>query len=399
MSNDELLTDDYVAGLLAQDAKDCSLKYSAMGMEALRDKKKPSSMLKPNTRFLRHIIKDTDTHNKALLAKEAAESKARLKDLEYAEGLKRRRSSPNSRDIITRQLGAIQAILGGKKRPRGDEDRETPRPRTADDGKDGHGSRGSKRGSDLFGRGGDKRHHGRLSERDYDQKDTVSERDKQKKSRRRRYAASSSSSDDDDDKDRRRRSRRDRSRSPRWHRSSRSPDERRRKHRHRSRGQFQTRRASFDREPKPTLSREKEDSDPLEDFIGPPPPPKYRGRGMIGGAAALDRRFSESYDPKLDVRMEDEGDPWDDAVESFRDRQKMLLNQDQRLKDAGFTAEQIQRAKGSDEKKELDVVWSKAGEKREWDEGKGIAVESGDDGDGDDKISLAKRPTLFSEEL
>lgn len=40
MSNDELLTDDYVAGLLAQDANDCSLKYSAMGMEAFRDNKK-----------------------------------------------------------------------------------------------------------------------------------------------------------------------------------------------------------------------------------------------------------------------------------------------------------------------------------------------------------------------
>lgn len=360
---------------------------------------RPSSMLKPNTRFLRHIIKDTDTHNKALLAKEAAESKARLKDLEYAEGHKRRKSNPNSRDIRTRQLGAIQAIVGGKKRPREDEDHETPRPRTADDGKDGHESRGSKRGSDLFRRGGDKRHHGRLSERDYDQIDTAFDREKEKKSRRRRHAASDD--DDVDDKDRRRKSRRDRSRSPRWHRSSRSPDERRRKHRHRSRDHFQTRHASPGAEPKPTSSRDREDSDPLEDFIGPPPPPKYRGRGMIGGAAALDRRFSESYDPKLDVRMEDEGDTWDDAVESFRDRQKMLLNQDQRMKDAGFTDEQIQRAKGSDEKKELDVVWSKAGEKREWDEGKGIVVESDDDDDddGDGEISLAKQPTLFSEEF
>lgn len=40
MSNNELLTDDYVAELLAQDAKDCSLKYSAMGMEAFRETKK-----------------------------------------------------------------------------------------------------------------------------------------------------------------------------------------------------------------------------------------------------------------------------------------------------------------------------------------------------------------------
>lgn len=40
MSNDKILTDDYVAGLLAKDASDCSLKYSAMGMEAFRSDKK-----------------------------------------------------------------------------------------------------------------------------------------------------------------------------------------------------------------------------------------------------------------------------------------------------------------------------------------------------------------------
>lgn len=40
MSNDELLTDDYVAGLLAKEASDCSLKYSAMGLEAFNTKKK-----------------------------------------------------------------------------------------------------------------------------------------------------------------------------------------------------------------------------------------------------------------------------------------------------------------------------------------------------------------------
>ena len=34
MGNNDYLTDDYVADLLAKDAKDCSLKYSAMGMEA-----------------------------------------------------------------------------------------------------------------------------------------------------------------------------------------------------------------------------------------------------------------------------------------------------------------------------------------------------------------------------
>lgn len=34
MANDELLTDEYVAGLLAKEAKDASGKYSAMGLEA-----------------------------------------------------------------------------------------------------------------------------------------------------------------------------------------------------------------------------------------------------------------------------------------------------------------------------------------------------------------------------
>lgn len=40
MGNDDILTDDYVAGLLAKDASDCSIKYSAMGLEAFRSDKK-----------------------------------------------------------------------------------------------------------------------------------------------------------------------------------------------------------------------------------------------------------------------------------------------------------------------------------------------------------------------
>lgn len=106
----------------------------------------------------------------------------------------------------------------------------------------------------------------------------------------------------------------------------------------------------------------------------------------------MDRRFSASYDPKLDVRMsDDDADPWDDAVESFRDRQKLRLHQDQRLKDAGFTDEQIQRSKGTSDKAQDNVVWSKAGEKREWDKGKAVGMDGVDEDD--------DRPrTLFSED-
>ena len=34
MAKDELLTDDYVASLLAKDAKESPIKYSALGLEA-----------------------------------------------------------------------------------------------------------------------------------------------------------------------------------------------------------------------------------------------------------------------------------------------------------------------------------------------------------------------------
>lgn len=40
MPNDELLTDEHVAELLAKDAQDCSLKFSTMGMQAYRSDKK-----------------------------------------------------------------------------------------------------------------------------------------------------------------------------------------------------------------------------------------------------------------------------------------------------------------------------------------------------------------------
>ena len=40
MSNDELLTDDYVADLLAKEAADHSLRYSSIGMDSSRTDKK-----------------------------------------------------------------------------------------------------------------------------------------------------------------------------------------------------------------------------------------------------------------------------------------------------------------------------------------------------------------------
>lgn len=327
-------------------------------------------MLKPNTRFLRHIIKDTDNHNKALLAKEAAESRARLKDLERTEDIKRRRTNPTIRDIRKRQMGDIHAILGGKKRRKSEDDKEgqsSKRDSTSRDLKirgasERESSEKSETDRDLIkSRRDDHRHHGRL---DRDDRHRRSGERSRKDSRRR--SRSRSRGDSADGSRRRHRSRRDRSKSPGRRRRSRSPRERRSKHRHRSPLE----------EPKKSPRREEkeeEDSDPLEDLIGPAPPPRYRGRGTVGGSSGIDRRFSETYDPKADVHMNDDdagSSDWDDAVEAFRDRQKLRQNQEQRLRAAGFTEDQFQRLNGSKGQMEADVKWSKAGEKREWDRGK-----------------------------
>ncbi|KAF7561436.1 hypothetical protein G7046_g2710 [Stylonectria norvegica] len=366
MPNDEMLTDDYVAGLLSQEAKDCSLKYSTVGMEAYRSDKKPANSLKPNTRFLRNIIKDTDAHNKALLAKEAAESRARLQDLEKSEEAKRRKTNPNTRDIRSRQMGDIHAILGGKKRrkPEGEETpsvavqepkvRDAPRKRELDE--------------DLIrDRLAARKQHGRLT-RDEDGRSKSDDRPHRDERRRARPRGK----DDDAEENRESRhsrSRRHRSRSPGRRRRSRSPRERSTRHRHRSPLQ-----AAKDKDiSKKRGNEDGNDSDPLDDLIGPAPPPQYRGRGTFGGSSSIDRRFSDTYDPKADVQMDDTevvGTGWDDALEAFRDRQKLKQNQEQRLKAAGFADDQILRASAFNAPAEEDVRWSKAGEKREWDRGK-----------------------------
>lgn len=116
---------------------------------------------------------------------------------------------------------------------------------------------------------------------------------------------------------------------------------------------------------------EGDESDPLEEFIGPAPPStsavRTRGRGAIRATAAIDSRFSEDYDPASDVQLEPaEAEEWDEAVEAYRDRQKWKQQGAERLRVAGFTEEQIRKWEKGGEKDIGDVRWSKAGEKREW---------------------------------
>ncbi|KAL7920815.1 hypothetical protein ACQKWADRAFT_297394 [Trichoderma austrokoningii] len=379
MPNDELLNDEYVAGLLAKEASDCSIKYSAMGMEAFNTKTKPSNTLKPNTRFLRNIINETDSHNKALLAKEAAESRARLKDLDRAEEVKRLKTDPTPRDIRKRQLGNIQSILGGPRHKRGEDTTAAASEARSNDRSDGdrHSHRSSHRDRDAIpDRRKSKKDYGRLSRSPQDDERETRHEDKSRSSRRRHH--------DHSPERKRRHSRgrgRDRSRSPHRRRRSRSP--RTKTSKRRSRSPLATAKQPL------KDSRDRNDgdeSDHSEELIGPAPPPQYRGRGTVGGASGLDRRFSDSYDPSTDVLPDD-----DDPVQAFQERQKLRLIQQERTRAAEMAGLQAQKTSNSQrEKTEEDVVWSKAGEKRAWDRGKGE--------DGDDSNDIIMRGAL-SEEL
>jgi hypothetical protein len=127
-----------------------------------------------------------------------------------------------------------------------------------------------------------------------------------------------------------------------------------------------------------------DESDPLEDIVGPLPPKtappiRRRGRGAFTTSGmSVDAHFAADYDPSIDVRPQsDEEDDWEQALEVMRDRQRWKQQGADRLRQAGFTDEQVQKWEKGDEKTEEDVKWAKKGEGREWDRGKVV------DADGD----------------
>lgn len=346
---------------------------------------RPANKFKPNTRFLRNIIKGTDRHNKALLAKEQSEAQARLKDLSEAEEAKRRKYRPSAGEIRGRQLGNITALLAGggpkRKRPappaeeKGDVT-ELQKARPVEDKRRSDDTAATdKRPRDT--RGKRRRSVERYSvRRSKDQKvdDGAHTHDRRN---------DSSDEDDQEQADRKRR-RRERSRSPKS-----SP----KKHRHRSPlrdsrkhkstnepSDWSRRRHSDEKTAQSSHHNGNSDSDPLEDLIGPKPPSRTvpRGRGAFRGGSAMDARFSPDYDPKSDVQPEgDVRDDWDESLEALRDRAKFRQQGGDRLREAGFTEDQIKRWEKGGEKTIDDVQWTKKGEGREWDRGKDINM--GDD--------------------
>ncbi|KAH0538819.1 hypothetical protein FGG08_004595 [Glutinoglossum americanum] len=388
MPTEESLSDSHIAELLKKDAADRSLRYSAMGLQAFLPKRPTTNAPKPNTRFLRNIIRETDNHNAALRAKEVDESRVRLRALQCEpdpQGMRVKGDTHRrSRDThcVDKADSDRESRYSKRKRLEYNEsDYESGHRRHRH--KRSHGSsrregRGEREKSECAR---SKDHDSPLRDRQED-KGRKRRRSRSEEPPRRRH---------DGDRDRRRRHRsrsrtrasaKEREKDEEYYRSRRrrhstvssnySPLPQRKEPRHNS--------TSAQRSPKrkraPSLAPSSgSESDPLAAIIGPPPPPPEpkvisRGRGTFA-SSTMDTHFSSAYDPTTDVRPDsDSEDDWDQALETLRDRERWKQQGAERLRSAGFTEEEVKNWESGRTRKEEDVRWAKRGEGREWDRGK-----------------------------
>lgn len=364
----EALDDDYVISLLTKDAEANKKRYLSSGLGSLLPKRRNESAPKPNTRFLKNIIRDADSHNAALKVKEEEEAAAKLRDLRRDGRSGKRRRESGSEDSksgkrrrTTDDEGRWARVFGGLGQQTIRQSEKRPR----------HEKENRPRGSKHY----DERHSSRLGS------------SKDEKGRRTRHDRSSDSkrSRDDDQRESRSGLKRltDSSGRPSNSRSC-SPRNRRR-----------------DEKDIPDRRQNGYESDPLDDILGPQRPPRKRprGRGAYKDASAMDARFDPKYNPKADIDIsadDGEGDDWDMALEAMRDRMKWRSQGGDRLRAAGFSEEEVRRWEGSNgllgrddtsrEKDIDDVKWKKKGEGREWDHGKVV----GEDGDVDLRAKWAR---------
>lgn len=341
MSTSDNITDDYVASILKRDAeKKGQSRLFASGLSSLLSgRTRPrGDAPRPNQRFLKNLVRDVDSHNAALKAKEEEDAARRMRDLSRGKEAERsrkkrehdREGNPNRwKNVLGGISGSSQQKEGGRQQNESRRERAGHRSRIRD-------SRSRSRSRSRSPR---RHRHGRERDRD---------REHERPRKRRRQSSS-------------------------------SPDRP-------SRRQPLSKRSSRPSPPaKPQSPKHQEsasDSDPLASIIGPKPPSKTvaRGRGA-NKSSNIDDRFSASYDPKADVNLspdDADSDDWDMALEALRDRAKWRKSGAERLRAAGFTEEEVEKwekgggtgARDDGEKDVRDVKWSKKGEGREWDRGK-----------------------------
>lgn len=393
MPASESLTDDYVAELLKKDAAAENNKYLTSGLGALLTKRPTHSAPKPNTRFLRSIIRETDSHNAALLAKEAEESKARLRELQREEKRKqpeqalysarfrqegprgKRRRSSGDADAGERKRTEPEKSRGKRKREA--EDEQSPQRKR----KDKENPRRWLTALDSFSAQKDRQASKDRGHRGGEQ-DSASRSASHRSSSHRHFKHSRASTREEAVHSKRNETNREpESASPARQMSHRS-DQQAERHGSDSMSQPKTHRRG---QQEHNHSDPGSDSDPLEAIIGPAPPPKApavrsRGRGTFThDINGIDSRFEAGYDPKVDVALDpDEEDHWDIALEALKDRQKWRTQGANRLRAAGFTDEEVRKWEKGGEKDESDVRWRKAGEGREWDRGKIVSADGVD---------------------
>lgn len=322
--------DDHVAHLLAEDAKKTSRNYASEGLSAFLPKRRGADSLKPNTRFLSHIVREADSHNAALKRKEEVEAERRLRALQNDEhdggrSRKRRRTDESDKVKSKRMFGAILAAADSKASGKSKTIRYE------------HKERNHRR----------KELH--RSERQEERSRSRSPRRKERRSRtcQGRLSRSSSSLSSSEGRRSKRRSEHERP-------ASRDRD-----------GKFRNE----------TDQNGRNESDPR-----PNSPALIRGRGAYKQKSSVNDRFAEDYDPSQDVSLDSDHvsdtEDWDMALEAMRDRAKYKKNQVIRMREAGFTDDEISKweksldALDNTEDNLSNVKWSRRGEVREWDIGK-----------------------------
>ncbi|MCJ1301150.1 hypothetical protein MMC08_003949 [Hypocenomyce scalaris] len=390
MPSEDYMSDDYVASILTQDANDSTMKYSALGLQALLPKRPTSQAPRPNTRFLKNILRETDNHNEALRAKEAEEARARARRLREANGIDKGTAGREERRHRSRYEVKDDKPSKRRRVEISDDDDEMRRRRH----EESRSHRSERHRDQKSGR-----RHGR----DHDKDGYTSESDDERKKRHHRHHHHSRrerswnrSGAKASQREGRQRSRhRSRSRSPdrdkdaKHHKSRRRQSSSKERRETRSPSTAKPER-SGSQEPnnttgsaQPHVSRASSlsstSSDPLASLIGPPPPPQHpkilpRGRGALTSTTAIDTHFSSTYDPSTDIHPNsDSENDWDQALEALKDRQRWKQQGADRLRSAGFTEEEVSKWEKGGETREEDVVWRRPGEGREWDRGKVVA--------------------------
>ncbi|KAH9827276.1 hypothetical protein Tdes44962_MAKER09764 [Teratosphaeria destructans] len=115
---DTALNDDYIIALLKRDAEANKRQTLLPSSAYLSTAKRRPDAPKPNTRFLKNLVRDADSHNAALKAKEEADAKVRMEKLkrrrEGEEGVAKLRDGERQGRWAS-ALGGLGAVEGGRR--------------------------------------------------------------------------------------------------------------------------------------------------------------------------------------------------------------------------------------------------------------------------------------------